>query len=164
MHSMLLIGLMILLVLSLLWAVMAARIIYAAIGLALSSALLSLLMFKMSSPLAGVMELSVCAGLITAIFISVISLVKHSTKEEIDIRSRLRWKRYIGLPIAVILLGLVLYIAVPPVDCPMPSLIPETDVRDVFWHLRQADILGQILLLLAGAFGVTVLFKDRIKK
>ena len=73
-----------------LWAVMATRLLYAAIGLALSSVVLSIIMFRMDSPLAAVIELSVCAGLITAIFISVISLVKHSTLEEIKERSRVQ--------------------------------------------------------------------------
>jgi NADH-quinone oxidoreductase subunit J len=109
-------------------------------------------------------SLSVCAGLITAIFISVISLVKHQTLSEVQARSRLRWKKYIYLPILVLLLGAGLALIVKPHAVPLPAALPETDVREVFWHLRQADLFGQILLLLAGAFGIVVFFKTRTKK
>ena len=164
MHSVLMITLLVLLTLLSMWAVMATRLLYAAIGLAFASIVLAVIMFKMASPMAAVIELSVCAGLITAIFISVISLVKHSTKAEIDARSKVRWKKYMWLPILTVVLGIVLFLAVKPHPIPMPQAPAETDVRDVFWHLRQADLLGQIILLLVGAFGVVVLFKDRIKK
>jgi ethanolamine transporter EutH len=32
-------------------------------------------------------------------------------------------------------------------------------VREVLWNQRHLDLLGQIAVLLAGAFGVVVLFK-----
>ncbi len=156
--------LLVLLILMSLWAVMATRILYAAIGLAFTSIVLAIILFRMASPLAAVIELSVCAGLITAIFISVISLVKHYTKSEIEARSKVRWRKYIMLPILTIILGILLVVAVKPHLIPMPQALAETDVQKVFWHLRQADMFGQILLLLAGAFGIVVLFKDRIKK
>ncbi|MFH0921786.1 MAG: hypothetical protein V1913_15670 [Fibrobacterota bacterium] len=158
------IALMLLLVLMSLWAVMAARLLYAAIGLACASIVLAIIMFRMSSPIAAVIELSVCAGLITAIFISVISLVKHSSKEEIDARAKTRIKKYVWLPILAVILGIVLFFAVKPNNVVPTLFLTETDVREVFWNLRQADLMGQILLLLTGAFGVVVLFKTRGKK
>jgi len=147
-----------------LWAVMATRLLYSALGLALASVTLAIIMFRMASPLAAVIELSVCAGLITAIFISVISLVKHSTKEEIEARSKVRWKKYIWLPILTVILGVILAVVVKPHAIPMPAISAEPDVRGVFWHLRQADLFGQILLVLVGAFGIVVLFKSRDNK
>jgi NADH-quinone oxidoreductase subunit J len=158
------IALLFLLTLMAIWAVMATRLLYAAVGLALCSVALAIVMFRMDSPLAAVIELSVCAGLITAIFISVISLVKHSTQEEIVARSRVRLKKYIWLPLLVLVLGAALALLAKPHALPLPSIPPETDVRDVFWHLRQADLVGQILLVLAGAYGIVVLFKGRTKK
>jgi NADH-quinone oxidoreductase subunit J len=158
------IALLFLLALLALWAVMATRLLYAAVGLALASVALSILMFRMASPLAAVIELSVCAGLITAIFISVISLVKPLTQEEIRARSRVRLKKYIWLPMLILVLGTALALLVKPHALPVPSFLPETEVRDVFWHLRQADLMGQILLVLAGAYGIVVLFKGRTKK
>jgi hypothetical protein len=36
-------------------------------------------------------------------------------------------------------------------------------VRTVLWTLRQLDLFGQILVLLAGVFGVLVLFRKEGK-
>jgi len=164
MHLSLNMMLMVLLVLMSLWAVMATRLLYAAIGLASASIVLAIIMFRMASPLAAVIELSVCAGLITAIFISVISLVKHSTQEEVAARSRVRLKKYVWLPVLVLLLGALLFCTVTA-DAPVtPAGAVDDTVQDLFWNLRQADLFGQILLLLTGAIGVVVLFKTRDKK
>jgi len=146
-----------------LWAVMATRLIYSAIGLAFASAVLALVMFRMASPLAAVIELSVCAGLITAIFISVISLVKHETRGEVETRRGAHLKKYVVLPFLAAILGIALALATKRQALPQPLPMAETDVRNVFWHMRQADLLGQIIMLLVGAFGIVVLFKLRRK-
>ena len=69
------------LVVSATWTVMTARLLRSAVGLAITSAILTILMFQLASPLAAVFELSVCAGLISAIFISTISLTQRVTAE-----------------------------------------------------------------------------------
>jgi hypothetical protein len=43
------------------------------------------------------------------------------------------------------------------VALPVPGA--EGDVRVVLWNLRQLDLFGQILIILAGVIGVLVLFK-----
>jgi len=53
------------------------EILFSAISLAVLSVLIALMFFKLHSPYAGVFELSVCAGLITALFVSVISLTRR---------------------------------------------------------------------------------------
>jgi len=46
--------------------------------------------------------------------------------------------------------------------------VPETnvpaDVRDVLWHIRHLDVVGQVLILLVGSFGVSLFFKEKHKK
>ena len=148
---------------SALWAVMATRLIFSAIGLAFASAVLAVVMFRMASPLAAVIELSVCAGLITAIFISVISLVKHETRGEVEARRGAHLRKYVVLPFLAAILGITLALVTKRQALPQPQALAETDVRNVFWHLRQADLLGQIIMLLVGAFGIVVLFKLRRK-
>ena len=37
--------------------------------------------------------------------------------------------------------------------------VPDQDVREVLWNLRHLDLLGQIIILLGGAFGVVALVK-----
>ena len=52
-------------------------LIFAAISLAALSAALAIMFYRLDSPYAAVIELSVCAGLITALFVSVISLTRR---------------------------------------------------------------------------------------
>ena len=46
----------------------------------------------------------------------------------------------------------------------MPAKAAQSDVRDVLWNSRQLDIFGQIVVLLAGVFGIVLLFKETKKK
>jgi NADH-quinone oxidoreductase subunit J len=145
---------------SALMAVLTADLVRSAIGLALTSAVLTLLLFQMNAPLAGVFELSVCAGLITVVFISTISLTKPAVDAEARQQQLGRWKRYIVLPLIVIGAGWLLcrgalHLA-PPAAPKNPS-----DVSHALWFVRRFDLVGQILVILAGVFGVVVLFKVR---
>ena len=61
-------------------AIMTVRfkdILSAAIALAVLSAVIAMMFFELDSAYAGVFELSVCAGLITALFVSVIGLTRR---------------------------------------------------------------------------------------
>lgn len=61
-------------------AIMTVRlkdILFAAIALAVLSTVIAIMFFELNSAYAGVFELSICAGLITALFVSVISLTKR---------------------------------------------------------------------------------------
>jgi uncharacterized MnhB-related membrane protein len=61
-------------------AIMTVRfkdILSAAIALAVLSAVIAMMFFELDSAYAGVFELSVCSGLITALFVSVISLTRR---------------------------------------------------------------------------------------
>jgi len=154
-------SLLILLLLAGVWTVMTLNLLKSAIGLAVTSVILSLLLFRMDAPLAGVFELSVCAGLITVVFISVISLTKPLAAAEARARDRSRVKRFIFLPILIVIVGAVLYALRPHLDLPLPPAGLETDVRQVLWNVRRLDLVGQILIILAGVFGIVILFKDR---
>jgi NADH-quinone oxidoreductase subunit J len=59
------------------WTVSNREVLLSAISLAVLSVIISIMCFKLNSPYAGVFELSVCAGLITVLFVSVISLTKR---------------------------------------------------------------------------------------
>ena len=161
MNPILFIVLLMLLLLAGIWTVMTLNLLKSAIGLAVTSAILSLLLFRMDAPLAGVFELSVCAGLITVVFISVISLTKPLEGADARIRDRNRVKRFIFLPIIVVIVGGILYALRPHLDLPLPPEALATDVRQVLWNVRRLDLVGQILIILAGVFGVVILFKDR---
>ena len=148
------------LVLSAVWTVLTARLLRSAIGLALTSAILTVLMFQLSSPLAAVFELSVCAGLISAIFISTISLTQRVTTENMAQRLKERLRRYWPLPLLLLAAGVALLSVDFALNLALPAPATENDVRIVLWKIRHLDLLGQIAILLAGAFGVVTLFKE----
>ncbi len=148
-------------------SVMTTSIIKSAIILALTSASLTIAMFLLGATWAAVFELSVCSGLITVIFISAISLTvrrKKTSEHTWDHR-----RRFSTLPFLLILVGVALIAVViatgftvsPPADSVIS--LPST-FQNVFWNLRQADVLGQIIVILAGAFAVVVLFKEGNKQ
>ncbi|MFC2045077.1 hydrogenase subunit MbhD domain-containing protein [Chloroflexota bacterium] len=62
-------------------AILAVRfnnLLFAAISLATLSAILAIVFYQFNSPYAAIFELSVCAGLITALFVSAISLTRRT--------------------------------------------------------------------------------------
>jgi len=144
------------------------NLLKACIALALLSGILAIIMFMMNAKLAAVFELSVCAGLITVIFISTISMTRIRSKEELEKEERARHKRFVLLPVLVIaFLTGALLLLLPRLD----ALIPLTDAHlnavtepEVFWIERQADLVGQIVIVLAGVYGVLIFFKEREKE
>ena len=147
-----------------LWTVMTRSLLRAAIGLALVSILLTIVMFRLHAPLAAVFELSVCAGLISVLFVSMISLTHPSSQEDAIERMRERLTRFWFLPLLII--AVAVGFSFLKIKTEIPVLAAETisDVRQVLWHSRQIDVLGQIIILLTGVFGVIVFFKEREKK
>lgn len=157
--------LLIAVVFSALWTVMTRSLLKAALGLAVTSALISILIFKLDSPLAAVFELSVCAGLITAVFISAISLMKPLTHKETIALSKQKIKKYWYLPVIMIIVAVALIRSSFPAMLKIPATVPQAaDVRDVLWNARPLDMLGQIVILLVGVFGIVILVKEIGKK
>ncbi len=154
--------LMVLLIVTALWAVLRGSLLRSAIALAAVSVILTLIMFHMGASLAAVFELSVCAGLITVIFISTLSLTKPMTHEETLQRTKGRVRRFWFLPVLVLLAGTGIALMNIPAITVAPAG-PDADVRQVLWNARQLDLFGQALILLTGVFGVVVLFKDALK-
>jgi NADH-quinone oxidoreductase subunit J len=143
------------------WAVMTRSILRAAIALAAASALVAVLMFRLNSPLAAVFELSVCSGLISVLFISTISLASSETTHQKAQHARERGRRFWLLPVVLALAGMVLMYLQPRLSVSLPP--PEKawfDARHMLWNGRPFDMVGQIIILLAGVFGVVILFKE----
>jgi len=158
---------LILMTLCALWAVMATDLLRSALALALTSVFLSIAMFMLDSPLAAVFELSVCAGLITVVFISAISMIKpegHDRGEDIDFRRHRRLKKYLALPYLLAAACIALWLfrfdlpVFPAIDASSSTL------SEVFWDERRADLAGQAIIILVGVFGIVVLFKEFIKR
>lgn len=148
-------------------AVMVRNLLKAAVALALTSAVLTMVMFAMKSPWAAVFELSVCAGLITVVFISAISMTRPRTEEETRAKRKERIRRFAYLPVVLVLtFTALLWFAWTRMDFNIfiKTAAAGPSVREVLWNTRQLDILGQIIIILAGVFGIVVLFKERDAK
>jgi NADH-quinone oxidoreductase subunit J len=156
----LILALLIILIIAALMVVFSSRLLLAAISLAVTSIMVTLLMFKLNSPIAAVFELSICAGLITVIFITTISFVKPVEQEDLMETRKKRIKKYVALPVILIIVGLVTKFVIKPITLSLPAVIQETNVANVLWNLRQVDLLGQAIILLVGVFGIVVLFKE----
>ena len=156
----LILALLIILIIAALMVVFSSRLLLAAISLAVTSIMVTLLMFKLNSPIAAVFELSICAGLITVIFITTISFVKPVEQEDLKEDNKRRIKKYVGLPIILIVVGVATKFLIKPLTLSLPAVMQETNVANVLWNLRQVDLLGQAIILLVGVFGIVVLFKE----
>lgn len=146
------------------WTVLAGELLFSAIGLALTSALLSCVLFLMDMPWAAVFELSVCAGLITVVFISAISLTRpqgERSEEERALTRRGRLRNIFVLPLLLVVAALVVG-NLPQLSWQFLGRGASVDlsVQQLLWFTRRYDLVGQILAILTGVFGVVVLFKS----
>ncbi|OJU09138.1 MAG: hypothetical protein BGN88_08245 [Clostridiales bacterium 43-6] len=143
------------------------NLVKSAISLSALSAVLSIIMFLMGQTLAAVFELSVCAGLVTVLFISTVSMTRDRDEEEIAAITKARRKKYYALPVVLLVITILLFIVWPTVNNNF-LIAGDTDttksVGDILWYDREIDIVGQIIIILAGAFGVVLLFKERETK
>ena len=147
-------------IISAVMAVMAKKLLNSAIMLAITSIAVSLLLFNYNAPWAGVFELSVCAGLITVLFISAISLMK---KEDSVIKEN--YVKYIILPFLVLILIIFSGLYVLPYFEYLTNYAKYStynpSVGDIIWHYRSIDIIGQITLLACAVFVIKSIFYKR---
>jgi NADH-quinone oxidoreductase subunit J len=149
------------LLLASLWTVMTIRLVRAVVGLAITSAILSIIMFRLNSPLSAVFELSVCAGLISVIFVTTVSFTQRLTQVRLLERKRERLAKFWLLPFIIVIVAALLVKYTKPADFAALPSIQNEDVRYILWNKRHLDLLGQIAALLVAAVGVVVLFKER---
>lgn len=144
-------------------AVISRSILKSAMYLAGASAALAVMMYLLGAVWAAVFEVSVCAGLVTVVFISSISL-SNMRKEEIqklyDDKERMKY-----LPYVLVLGGLTVIAVAFTKDITLSVVAQSTmeDFQSVFWETRNADILGQITAILIGGIAVVVLLKEGAK-
>lgn len=143
-------------------AVMNKSLLKSAIALALVSIFLGVILYLLTAKWAAVFEVSVCSGLVTVISISAISLT-HEEKEQLQ-KKYMDKRRMAMLPYLLILCGflLVFIVLTAKIQLPYDQLAePSTEtLSEALWNNRQADVWGQIIILLTGAFAVVTLFKE----
>jgi len=152
---------LILLIIPAIVAAFTADLLRAAIALLFCSLGLTMTMFNLEAPLAGVFELSVCAGLITVLFVNAISMMPPETSEEKSLRFKSHHSRFILLPILlVVIVGAAwlnrnYFINALTIN----KIVDQLSTGQVLWEQRGLDLIGQIVMMLAGVFGVVVLFR-----
>lgn len=166
MNETLLIVLLVGLVASSALVVLLRDLLKACISLSVVSAILAVVMYVMGADLAAVFELSVCAGLITVVFVSTVSMSRVLTKAEMEEREKLRWKRFRYLPLVLLaVLGVCLVVLWPyligPLAPPPTSSLGTGTGKEMIWNLRQTDLLAQVLIVLVGIYAVLIFFKKR---
>ena len=153
------------LIISALGVVMFLSQIVAAVMLALVSAVLTVALFIMGLVLAAIMELSVCAGLVTAVFATTISLTKENKNESPFSFGKDRIRRFWALPVVLLVLAAVILFIFSGRDITIvPGTFADAASRQVLWGQRSLDILALALIILAGVLGVAVLFKGEEEK
>ena len=97
--------------------------------------------------------------------ISTISLTRKLTGDEKREYLRDRLKRYWPLPIilALVTIALIRWDFATWAQG-LVSTQSVSDVRNILWNERPLDMLGQILVILAGVFGITVFFSTLLRK
>ncbi|MCL2631957.1 MAG: hypothetical protein FWD45_02550 [Coriobacteriia bacterium] len=164
-----------LLLVAVLATVVVRNLLGSAILLAVTSTVVALILFVLEMKLAAVMELAVCAGLVTAIYASAISLSKPEQDEKRNVKAENRaWiLRHLALPLILIALAVLVVFLVPQVPIDFGTAADAAGgaagaasptVQTVLWDLRMVDILSLALLILAGVLGVAALIGKREEK
>ena len=126
----------------------AKRLLISAIWLALTSALVALLLYLLGAPHIAVIELSVGAGLVTVLFVFAINI---SGEEEFDAETVLP-KPYAWGSIAIAA-GLAIFIILKTLGVvSFPVALTKTSL--INWDGRFLDFILQVVLIFAGVLGV----------
>jgi len=128
-------------------AIRAKRLLFSALWLAGTSALLSIVLYMMDAQLVAVIELSVGAGLVTVLFVFAISIAGD---EAVVLRSLVPVPLAVGL--ALMPIFLIAWFA-------LPLIIPREIVQElppslIIWQQRGMDVFVQVVFIFAGVLGL----------
>jgi len=138
-------------------SVLSRRLLITAIWLALTSALVAVMIYMLGAPHIAVIELSVGAGLVTVLFVFAINIAGEDAT---------RLKSIIPMPIAIgavalaLGLGLILILRGTGVIS-LTEVVPGNSA--ILWQSRYIDLLLQVALIFAGVLGVIGLLADNTK-
>ena len=130
-------------------AVRAKRLLLSAVWLALTSALVAIMIYLLGAPQLAVIELSVGAGLVTVLFVFAINI---AGEEVIDVKSILPKPLVWGSVILAV--GLIVFMIVRAAGFLQFPNSPDLSTAAILWEERYMDILLQIVLFFAGVLSV----------
>lgn len=139
-------------------AIIANRMLIAALWLAGVSALVAIMLYVLGAPQVAVVELSVGAGLVTVLFVFAISIAGDELmKASMLVPGTLAWSLIL---LVVVLLGWTFLTTSG--SAPPTGNAEELSFAGVFWQQRQLDILVQIVLIFAGVLSFLGLLASAI--
>jgi uncharacterized MnhB-related membrane protein len=130
-------------------SILAKRLLISAVGLALTSALVALMIFLLGAPQIAVIELSVGAGLVTVLFVFAINI---AGEEVIDVKSILPKPLVWGC--VILACGLAIFLVLRAAGFVQFPTIGEQVPAVILWEERYLDILLQTVLIFAGVLSV----------
>jgi uncharacterized MnhB-related membrane protein len=131
----------------------AKRLLLATLWLAVTSALVALLLYMIGAPDVAVIELSVGAGLVTILFVFAFSIVGEDTMDKLTIVPRpLVW-------VLILLVSFILGWYTLPL-AGVPNLPGEASFTNILWEQRGLDVLAQVVLIFSGALGLLGLLAE----
>jgi len=135
-------------------------LLFAALSLAVSSLFLSIVFFLRNAPIAGVFELSICAGLIPVLLIAGGTAFRE-IKEKPRVSSYLL---YIGMGIGFLIIAFLVIGSIGEVfggayKLSFISFEKIGSLGTMLWESRGSDLLGQLAVLWAGTLGVLVFLR-----
>lgn len=142
-------------------AAFAADVLRSAIALLFGSVGLTLILFMANAPMAAVFELSVAAGLITVLFVLTLSLIQPWSEAETVERKKAHYRKFFPLPIILAVIAAVMWLTRSSwAGAFVSQKVTETQtVGEMLWFTRGLDLIGQVVILLVGVYGVVTLFK-----
>jgi uncharacterized MnhB-related membrane protein len=134
-------------------AMVAKRILAAALWLASVSAVVATILYRLGAQQVAVIELSVGAGLVTVLLVYAISVVGD---DALDPKSII--PRPLALVLVLIVAGLLAWLGLPLVE--RPALVTETTLASTLWEHRVLDVWVQIVLIFSGVLGMLGLLAE----
>jgi uncharacterized MnhB-related membrane protein len=135
-------------------AVASKRLLVSAIWLAVTSALVALLLYLLGAPQIAVIELSVGAGLVTVLFVFAINI---SGEEPLNLKPVMPKPLAWGL--IIIAAGLTIYLLLNGGTKDL-VLVTSSTTPAILWNQRYLDIMLQISFIFCGVLGVLGLLSD----
>ena len=135
-------------------AIVSKRLLVSAIWLAVTSALVALMIYLLGAPQVAVIELSVGAGLVTVLFVFAINI---SGEEALNLKPLMPKPLAWGL--IAVALALTIYLTVRGGGLSL-ILKSASESSTVLWADRYLDFMIQVALIFCGVLGVLGLLSE----
>ncbi len=135
-------------------AVTSKRLIVSAIWLAVTSALVAVMIYLLGAPQLAVIELSVGAGLVTVLFVFAINI---SGEEPLNLKPIM--PRPLAWGMVILAVGMTAYLLIKSNVLGL-EVVTSSSIPAILWQDRYLDIILQIGFIFCGVLGVLGLLSD----